>query len=107
VGDATKRLAELRRSFGIGQTGQGGGGGGGFGGQQQNVRARLGQLKGQVMGSTSLPTGMQVRSAGELREDLTKLVQETNDLMAALPALYDKLGAPGLKPTTLKPVRTP
>jgi hypothetical protein len=50
---------------------------------------------------------MQTRTAGELREDLTKLVQETNDLMAALPALYDKLGASGLKPTTLKPVRTP
>jgi hypothetical protein len=50
---------------------------------------------------------MQVRSAAEAREDLAKVVQEVNDLMGAVPQLYEKLGAPGLKPTTLKPVTMP
>jgi hypothetical protein len=87
--------------------GQAGGGGGGFGGQNQNVRARIGQLKGQILGSTSLPTAMQVRSASEAREDLAKVVQAVNDLIAAVPQLYEKLGASGLKPAALKAVVMP
>ncbi|MDH4066520.1 MAG: hypothetical protein OEW19_19120, partial [Acidobacteriota bacterium] len=105
--DATsKQMADLRRRLGVGQTG-GPGGGGGFGGQNPNVRARIGQLKGQIMNSTSLPTAMQVRAATEAREDLTKVVQEINDLIAALPQLYDTLGAPGLKPAALTAIRIP
>ena len=102
VEDASKRLADLRRQLGIG-AGQGGGGFGG--GQNPNVRARIGQLKGQIMGSTSLPTAMQVRSATEAREDLTKVVQEVNELITAVPQLYDKLGASGLKPAALAPIK--
>ncbi len=30
-----------------------------------------------------------------------KVVQDTNDLIAAVPQLYEKLGASGLKPTAL------
>ena len=56
------------------------------------------------MGSTSLPTAQQVRVAGELREDTVKLVADTNALIAAVPAMYDALGATGAKPTALKPV---
>ena len=78
--------------------------GGGGGGQQSNVRGQLGQNKGQIMGSTSLPTAQQIRSAGELREDMVKLVTDTNELIAAVPAMYDALGAPGAKPAALKPV---
>ena len=100
-----KRVATLRTQLGVGQAGGGGGGYGG--GQNPNVRARIGQLKAQIMGSTSQPTAMQVRSAAEAREDLAKVVQEVNDLMGAVPQLYEKLGAPGLKPTPLKPVTMP
>ncbi len=100
VEDAAKKIADLRRRLGMNQTGGGGGGGG----QPQNVRQQVTQLKGQVMNSTSLPTAMQTRSAAEAREDLTKVVQETNDLMAAVPQLYDKLGASGLKPAALTPI---
>ena len=82
----------------------GGGGGGGFGGQQGNVRGQLGQTKGQIMGSTSMPTAQQLRSSVELREDLTKVVADTNELITAIPAIYDALGASGAKPTALKPV---
>ena len=110
IADLNTRLADLRRRLGVGTGGGGqggGGGGGGFGGQQQNVRGQIGQLKGQIMGSTSLPTAQQMRTAGELREDMVKLIQETNDLIASVPALYDKLGAAGLKPASLKPITAP
>jgi photosystem II stability/assembly factor-like uncharacterized protein len=103
LADVNTKLADLRRRLGLGQ-GQGPGGGGGFGGQQANVRGQLGQNKGQIMGSTSMPTAQQVRIAGELREDMVKLVADTNDLIAAVPAVYDALGAPGAKPTALKPI---
>ncbi len=102
LADLNTKLTDLRRRLGVGQ-GQGGGGGG-FGGQQGNVRGQLGQTKGQIMGSTSMPTAQQVRSAGELREDMVKLVADTNDLIAAVPAAYDALGASGAKPTALKPL---
>ena len=103
ISDANTKLADLRRRLGLNQQG-GGGGGGGFGGQQANVRGQLGQVKGQIMGSTSMPTAQQMRSSVELREDLTKAVADTNELIAAIPAIYDALGASGAKPTALKPV---
>ena len=101
ITDANTKLTDLRRRLGLNQ---GGGGGGGFGGQQGNVRGQLGQTKGQIMGSTSLPTAQQVRASVELREDLAKVITDTNELIAAVPAIYDALGASGAKPTALKPV---
>ena len=97
------KLADLRRRLGVGQQG-GGGGGGGFGGQQGNVRGQIGQVKGQIMGSTSMPTAQQVRIAGEVRDDMMKVVNDANELIAAVPALYDALGASGAKPAAIKPV---
>src|SRR6185436_9047983 len=103
ITEAGTKMADLRRRLGLNQQ-PGGGGGGGFGGQQGNVRGSLGQTKGQIMGSTSLPTAQQMRSGVELREDLTKVVADTNELINAIPAIYDALGASGAKPTALKPV---
>jgi photosystem II stability/assembly factor-like uncharacterized protein len=97
---ANTKLADLRRRLGLGQQG----GGGGFGAQQGNVRGQLGQVKGQIMGSTSMPTQQQVRQAGELREDMAKVIADTNELITAVPAIYDALGASGAKPAALKPV---
>ena len=107
IADANTKLADLRRRLGLNQQQGGGGGGGGFGGQQGNVRGQLGQVKGQIMGSTSMPTAQQIRSAGELREDLDKVIADTNALIAAVPAIYDALGASGVKPAALKPVGPP
>ncbi|MGH9220166.1 MAG: WD40/YVTN/BNR-like repeat-containing protein, partial [Vicinamibacterales bacterium] len=105
LADANTKLADLRRRLGLNpQQGGGGGGGGGFGGQQQNVRGQLGQVKGQLMGSTSMPTAQQVRVAGELREDMTKVIADVNELINAIPAIYDALGASGVKPVALKPL---
>ena len=72
LADANTKLTDLRRRLGLNQQG-GGGGGGGFGGQQANVRGQLGQVKGQLIGSTSMPTAQQMRSSVELREDLNKV----------------------------------
>jgi photosystem II stability/assembly factor-like uncharacterized protein len=104
VSDANTKLADLRRRLGLNQQQGGGGGGGGFGGQQQNVRGQLGQVKGQVMNSTSMPTAQQIRIAGELREDMSKVVTDVNELINAIPAIYDSLGASGVKPAALKPL---
>ena len=100
--EANTKLADLRRRLGLNQPQ--GGGGGGFGAQQGNVRGQLGQVKGQIMGSTSMPTAQQVRSGTELREDMDKVIADTNALIAAVPAIYDALGASGVKPAALKPV---
>src|SRR5687767_4932786 len=104
ITDANTKLADLRRRLGLNQQQGGGGGGGGFGGQQGNVRGQLGQVKGQIMGSTSMPTAQQIRQAGEMREDLDKVIADTNALIAAVLAIYDALGASGVKPAALKPV---
>jgi hypothetical protein len=117
LGDTAKKLADLRRRLGVpapgpatggGRGGRGGGGGGGgdeFGGGQQNVRGAIGQTKGQIMNSTSLPTAQQTRGLTESREDLVKVIQDTNALITELPSLYDKVGLGALKPAQLKPVR--
>jgi len=59
------------------------------------------------MNSTSLPTAMQQQAMTEAREDLVKIVQGVNELMNAVPQLYETLGAPGLKPASLKSLRVP
>ena len=108
---AGKQLADLRRRLGVPAPGQppaAGGGGGGFGGGQQNpnVRGQIGQTKGQIMNSHSTPSEQQMRVLTEGRGDLAKVIQETNALITSMPGLFDKIGASGLKPAALKPVRT-
>ncbi len=108
IEEASKRLTELRRRLGVpapGQQGGGGGGGGGFGGgPNPNVRGVIGQVKGQIMGSTSLPTATQQRQVTEAREDLAKVIEDVNGVITtSMPALYKQIGA---QPTPLKPLRT-
>ena len=102
LADAQTKLADLKRRLGLNQPQ--GGGGGGFGGQQGNVRGQLGQVKGQIMNSTSMPTQQQIRQAGELREDMTKVIADVNALITAVPEIYDGLGVSGVKPAALKPL---
>ena len=121
IEDIGKQLADLRRRLGVAapgaraggggaggeeEGGGGGGGGGGFGGGPPNIRSALGGVKGQLLGSHTLPSEQQMRGLTEGREDLTKAIADTNALIAKLPALYDQIGAGGLKPAALKPVRT-
>jgi photosystem II stability/assembly factor-like uncharacterized protein len=69
----TKELEGVRRQLGLGG---GGPGGGGFGVGNENVRGRIGQLKGAVMGASAAPTAVQMRQYKELQGALPKL--ETN-----------------------------
>ena len=111
-----KDLTGLRTRLGVpapGQTqgaggGGGGGGGGGFGGggaPNPNVRARLGQTKGQIMGTHSVPSEQQTRALTQDREDLTRVIAETNTMITTIQSLFDKAGASAFKPAAPKPVR--
>ena len=112
ITNAQTKLADLSRRLGVvtlqptpaGAEAAPFEGGGGFGGQQQTVRGQIGQVKGQIMGSTSMPTAQQIRIAGEVREDLAKVVTDTNGLIEAVSALYDAVGASNLKPAARAPV---
>jgi hypothetical protein len=64
-----------------------GGGGGGFGGNPENLRGRMGQLKGGIMASTSLPTEAQMRQKKELESAWPKLTGDANAVISKLPAL--------------------
>jgi hypothetical protein len=63
------------------------------------------QVKGQLMNAHSLPSAQQMRALTQGQEDVTRIVSDTNALIAAIPALFDRLGAGALKPAPLKPVR--
>jgi len=107
---AGKQLNDVRRRLGVAVPGQGGGpggggGGGGGGGANQNVRGTIGQTKGQIMNSHSLPSAQQTRALTQGREDLTKVIVDVNGLIATMPALFDKVGAGALKPAAVKPLR--
>ena len=105
VDEARTRLSTLRRQLALGGGPGDGEGGGGFG--NQAVRSQISQVKGQVMASTSAPTEMQTRALRELREDLAKVVADTNAIITTvMPGIYKTLGDHNLQPATLKPLRT-
>lgn len=100
--DALQRdLSALARQFAVALPGQpvpSGRGGGGGGGAQQ-VPAQLGQVKGQLLASTSRPGEVQVRLAREARADLVAAVTSINRVVSTtLPAAYQALGQPELAP---------
>jgi hypothetical protein len=97
LADLDKQVTGLRTRLGVA-------GGGGFGGGPANVRGRVGQLKGQIMNSTSLPTETQVRVQGELRTAASKVIDEVNAAVAKFPALYKELATSGMYPMPLKPI---
>jgi photosystem II stability/assembly factor-like uncharacterized protein len=98
-----KDLARVKPRFGVGAGG--GFGGGGFGGGAQNVRARVGQLKGAIMASTSLPTETQTRQAGESRKALATAIDDANALIAKAAALYQQLASASVLMQPPQPIR--
>ena len=104
VDDVAKKLEPLRRKLGVGIGGFGGGGGGG-GSETENVRGLIGQLKGAIMSSTSLPTESQTKFAADARPALDKVVQDTNALIAQMTALLKELAASGVYPAPPKPIK--
>jgi hypothetical protein len=97
-----KEVDKVKPKLGVGG---GGGFGGGFGGTQ-NVRGRIGQLKNQIMGSTSLPTETQTRQVTESREALTMAVGEVNGVISKAGDLYKQLATANFLMEVPQPVRT-
>ena len=89
-------LERLRRRLGLG------GGGGGFGGGAENVRGRIGQLKGAIMGSTSVPTTTQMAMIREVRAALPKVIEDANAAGRKMPPLVRDLIAAGVIFTPVK-----
>jgi hypothetical protein len=97
-----KEMEVVRRRLGLG--GGGPGGGGGFGGGTENVRGRIGQLKGAIIGSTSVPTNTQLQQIREVKAALPIVIDQANAVAAKMPGLVkEMLGAGAIFPT-LKPI---
>ncbi len=95
-----KEFEAVRRRLGLGQQG----GGGGFGGNTENLRGRFGQLKGQIMNSTALPTNTQMMQVREVRAALPGLIDQANATVAKVPALVKELIGSGVIFPAIKPV---
>jgi photosystem II stability/assembly factor-like uncharacterized protein len=93
-----KELEGVRQRLGL--AGGGPGGGGGFGGGNQNLRGRMGQLKGGVMNSTSLPTEVQMRQKQEIEAAWPKAAAEAGAALAKLPVLARDVVNAVFKPAT-------
>jgi hypothetical protein len=101
-----KRVTELRTAI-AGRPGQGGGGGGGGGGAQP-IRNRITSLKGEVIGSQSLPTQVQMGQVDAVRKRLADLVAQLNTVLATdLPALYQQLSQNNIHPglVAIQPIK--
>ena len=80
------------------------GGGFGGGGGAAAIRGRIAQLKGGVMNSTSLPTEVQMRQLGEVRQALPRAVEAVNALVARFTPLLEELSRQGVYPQPPKPI---
>ena len=94
-----KECEVVRRRLGLG-----GQGAGGFGVSNENVRGRIGQLKGAVMGSTSAPTNTQMMQVREVKAALPTLVDQANAAAAKVSALAKELVGSGALFPAPKPV---
>ena len=92
----------MRRRLGLGQQG---GGGGGFGGNNENLRGRFGQLKGQIMNSTATPTNTQMMQVREIRAALPDLIDQANAVVGKVPGLVKDLVGSGTIFPPIRPVR--
>jgi photosystem II stability/assembly factor-like uncharacterized protein len=93
-----KEFETVRRRLGLGQQG------GGFGGNSENLRGRIGQIKGQVMASTALPTNTQLMQIRDVRAQLPGLIDQANAVVAKVPALVKTMVGSGTLFPPLKPV---
>ncbi|OFW46491.1 MAG: hypothetical protein A3J29_19415 [Acidobacteria bacterium RIFCSPLOWO2_12_FULL_67_14b] len=97
-----KEFDTVKRRLGLGP--QGGGGGGGFGGGTENVRGRIGQLKGSVMNATALPTNTQLMQIREVKAAMPGLIDQANATVAKVPALVKEMMGSGALFPAIKPI---
>jgi photosystem II stability/assembly factor-like uncharacterized protein len=95
-----KEFETVRRRLGLGQQG----GGGGFGGNTENLRGRIGQMKGQVMASTATPTNTQLMQIRDIKAQLPGLIDQANAAVAKVPALVKTMIGSGTLFPAIKPV---
>ena len=77
---------------------------GGGRGNAATIRGRIGSVKRQLMASTSAPTEVQLRIAGEVDHDVATVVEEVNQVISdSMPALYRALAENNLL-LTVKPI---
>ena len=91
--DLSSELEGLRGRLGLG---------GGFGGGPQNVRGRIGQLKGAIMGSTAVPTVTQTAQIREVRAALPKVIEDAEAAGKKMPGLVRDLIGAGVVFTPVK-----
>ncbi len=74
------------------------------GGNTENVRGRIGQLKGGVMSATTLPTNTQLMQIRETKAQVPGLIDQANAVVAKVPGLVkDKIvGVAGAMGTTVE-----
>jgi hypothetical protein len=77
-------LEGVRRRLGLG-------GGGGFGGNPENLRGRIGQVKGAIMGATAHPTAVQMRQMKEMQAAMPKLESDVKAAVAKVAPLAREL----------------
>jgi len=101
AGNLRKQVGELRVAI-AGRPGQGGFGGGGA----QPVRNRINALKGEVIGSQSLPTRVQTSQVEVVGKLLTDLVGQVNTVITtSLPSLHKQLGDSNIHPGMVEPIK--
>jgi hypothetical protein len=98
--NVVKEFEAVRRRLGLGQQG----GGGGFGGNSENLRGRIGQIKGQVMASTAVPTNTQLMQIRDVRGQLPGLIDQANTVVAKVPALVKTMVGSGSLFPPIKPI---
>ena len=96
--NVVKEFEAVRRRLGLGQQG------GGFGGNTENLRGRFGQIKGQVMASTAVPTNTQMMQVREIKAALPGLIDQANAVVAKVPGLVKDLIGNGAIFPAIKPV---
>src|SRR4029079_9805290 len=97
--NVVKEFEAVRRRLGLGQQG-----GGGFGNNNENLRRRVGQLKGQIMSSTASPTNTQMMQVREIKAALPGLIDQANAVVAKVPGLVKDLVGNGSIFPAIKPV---
>jgi photosystem II stability/assembly factor-like uncharacterized protein len=104
IAGVSKEVTSLQTAI-AGRGGQGGGGGGGGGGGAQPIRNRINGLKGEVIGSQSLPTRVQMTQVATFEKQLTELVNRVNTVITtSLPGVYKQLHENSIYPRVGEPI---
>ncbi len=109
-----KELEAVRVKFGVpipqagaggGRGGRGGFGGGGGGGNDDNVVARVGQVKNQVMAFSELPSDALMRQYTSVRAELPRAVTEANNMLMKAMSVGQSLKQYGVALTVPAPIK--